>query len=142
MKVIVAPQSLVFSLMLPPHPHPHRHFPANRDLKAQLEQQLASSSQDRAALRSAQAALQAEQTQQSALRLELGRARDQAQADVRALREAHADELQAVEDKVKGALGRRDELIASLREALSRTMRAKDEAEHVLSDLKSSLSLR
>lgn len=141
MKVIVL-QSLVFSLMLPPRPHPHPHFPANRDLKAQLEQQLASSSQDRAALRSAQAALQAEQTQQAALRLELGRARDQAQADVRALREAHADELQAVEDKVKGALGRRDELIASLRESLARTVRAKDEAEHVLSDLKSTLSLR
>ena len=86
--------------------------------------------------------LQAEQRDCGALRVELGRVRDQAQAEMKSLGEAHSEHLEQVEDKVKSALGKRDALIARLKEELRDAQSARQSAEKILSDLQSGLSFR
>ena len=61
---------------------------------------------------------------------------------MKSLGEAHSEHLEQVEDKVKSALGKRDALIARLKEELRDAQSARQSAEKILSDLQSGLSFR
>jgi hypothetical protein len=85
-------------------------------------------------------ALQAEQMESGALRVELGRVRDQTQAELRRVSEAHSEELAQVEEKVKAALQKRENVIQHLRTDLRQVIAEKNSVEQILSDLKNGLS--
>lgn len=85
-------------------------------------------------------ALQAEQMESGALRVELGRVRDQTQAELRRVSEAHSEELAQVEEKVKAALQKRENVIHHLQKDLRHVLAEKNSAEQILSDLKNGLS--
>ena len=115
-------------------------------LRQQLEEQkalisdLASKEKTASSLLSlARASLQAEQMESGGLRVEVSRLRDMAQADMRALGEAHGEQLQHVEEMVKAAMSSKDKIIAKLKEELQSQSHARQVAEQILSDLQAGL---
>ena len=117
-------------------------------LRQQLEEQKALisdlASKEKTAsslLSSARASLQAEQMESGGLRVEVSRLRDMAQADMRALGEAHGEQLQHVEQMVKAAMFSKEKIIAKLKEELQFQSHARQVAEQILSDLQAGLSV-
>jgi len=120
-----------------------------QNLKLQLEEQKSMvsslSAKEKTAttvVESMRASLKAEQMDSGALRVELGRVRDQAQAEMRSLNEAHGEQLLQIEDRVKAAVSKKDALIVRLKAELRDTQESKRAAEQVLADLQAGLSFR
>jgi len=120
-----------------------------QNLKLQLEEQKSIvsslSAKEKTAttvVESMRASLKAEQMDSGALRVELGRVRDQAQAEMRSLNEAHGEQLLQIEDRVKAAVSKKDALIVRLKAELRDTQESKRAAEQVLADLQAGLSFR
>lgn len=117
-------------------------------LKVQLEEHKTViselTSRDRssaAALDGVRRALKTEQAEAGALRVEIGRLRENADREVRSLADAHMEELVRVEGKVKAALARREDGVRGIKAELREALRAKEAAERVLADLKNSLTI-
>jgi len=93
-------------------------------------------------LESARSNLQSEQMDSGALRVEVSRLRDIAQAETRSLSEAHSEQLLLVEEKVKSAMQKKDSQIAKLKSDLRDAQNSRNNAEQILADLQRGLNIR
>jgi len=93
-------------------------------------------------LDSARSNLQSEQMDSGALRVEVSRLRDIAQAEARSLSEAHSEQLLLVEEKVKSAMQKKDSQIAKLKSDLRDAQNSRNNAEQILADLQRGLNIR